>query len=283
MSLQKIRNNHPLAYAAAACALAVACFTVVPAEGLDPLVASLVQTALAALCMLCVLAAFDPSSLRWKMRRGTQSRTALFACGVLALVALAAGVAAALLSALGGREGGSLSFFVSPMASPGGVALFLLLCLVTGVFEEALFRGIVFKGFATALENEERPRPVLVAAVVQAMVFGLLHVTTSTSLESAIFTVAAVQTLVKPVQAALFGFVMAGLLARTGNLWLLVGTHAAFNALSEALLFALTGALPATYATGQPADLAVLLATTVLLVPFAIHAASCLKKPDGCL
>lgn len=283
MSLQKIRNNHPLAYTGAACALAVACFTVVPAEGLDPLVASLVQTAFAALCMLCVLAAFGPSSLHWKMRRGTQSRTALFACGVLALVALAAGVAAALLSALGGREVGPLSSFASPMASPGGVALFLLLCLVTGVFEEALFRGIVFKGFAAALKNEERPRPVLVAAVVQAVVFGLLHVTTSTSLESATFTVAVAQTLVKPVQAALFGFVMAGVLARTGNLWLLVGTHAAFNALSEAPLFALTGALPATYATGQPDDLAVLLATTVLLVPLAIHAASCLKKPDGCL
>lgn len=159
--------------------------------------------------------------------------------------------------------------------------MFLLLCLATGAFEEALFRGIVFKGFAAALAKEGRNRPVLVAALVQALVFGLLHVTTSTSLAPAASgAVAAVQTAAKPLQAALFGFVMAGVFARTGSLWLLVGAHAAFNALSEAPLFVLTGSLPSTYATGQPADLAVLLATTVLLVPLAVSAARFLKRTD---
>ena len=56
----------------------------------------------------------------------------------------------------------------------------------------------------------------------------------------------------KPVQAALFGVIMAGVYAQSGNLWLAVGAHAAFNALSELPLFATSGLLVETYVTGQP-------------------------------
>ena len=280
MRLRNIRNSHPLAYAAAACALAVVCFNAVPVDALDPLTASLSQTVLAALCMFGVLAAFDPASLKGRRQGSASIPPFPLACGSLLLMALAAGIVSALLLPPGGPGGGP-RHSLDPAASPEGVALFLLLCLATGAFEEALFRGIVFKGFAAALAKEGRNRPVLVAALVQALVFGLLHVTTSTSLAPAASgAVAAVQTAAKPLQAALFGFVMAGVFARTGSLWLLVGAHAAFNALSEAPLFVLTGSLPSTYATGQPADLAVLLATTVLLVPLAVSAARFLKRTD---
>lgn len=280
MSLRNIRNSHPLAYAAAACALAVVCFNAVPLDALDPLAASLAQTVLAALCMFGVLAAFDPALLRGRQRGSASTPSFPLACGALLLTALAAGIASALLLPSNGPGGGFRSP-IDPAASPERVALFLLLCLATGAFEEALFRGVVFKGFSAALAKEGRKRPVLVAALVQALVFGLLHVTTSTSLApEASGAVAAVQTAVKPLQAALFGLVMAGVFARTGSLWLLVGVHAAFNALSETPLFVLTGSLPSTYATGQPADLVVLLFTTALLVPLTVSAARFLKRAD---
>ena len=157
--------------------------------------------------------------------------------------------------------------------------MFLLLCLLTGVFEEALFRGVLFRGFAESLEGAGTRRPLLVAAAASAAIFGVLHVSGAAALPPA-DAVSLVQLAGKPVQAALFGFIMAGVYAQSGNLWLAVGTHAAFNALSELPSFASNGLLVETYVTGNPADLAVLLGTIALFVPLAAVAAHGLSQAD---
>ena len=78
----------------------------------------------------------------------------------------------------------------------------------------------------------------------------------------------------------MFGVIMAGVYAQSGNLWLAVGAHAAFNALSELPSFATSGLLVETYVTGSPADLAVLLGTIALFVPLAAVAARGLARAD---
>ena len=147
----------------------------------------------------------------------------------------------------------------------------VVLCLVTGVFEEALFRGVMFKGFVRPLATSRHAKPLLRAAVVSSCVFGVLHVSGEVPV-SGFDEVVTAQVVLKPLQAALFGFVMAGVFARSRNLWLTCGLHAAFNALSEGPLFLASGYLPATDLTGSVADAVLLAVGSVLLVPAAVKA-----------
>ena len=139
-----------------------------------------------------------------------------------------------------------------------------------------MFRGVLFCSFAEVLEGTGTRRPLLVAAAASAVIFGILHVSGTAAPPAD--AVSLVQLAGKPVQAALFGVIMAGVYAQSGNLWLAVGAHAAFNALSELSSFATSGLLVETYVTGSPADLAVLLGTIVLFVPLAAVAARGLAR-----
>ena len=115
--------------------------------------------------------------------------------------------------------------------------------------------------------------PLLRAAAVSAGVFGVLHVSGEVRPPSPSRCRRDWRrSVLKPLQAALFGFVMAGVFARSHNLWLTCGLHAAFNALSEGPLFLAEGDLPATYLTGSLTDAALLAASAALLVPAAAKA-----------
>lgn len=266
MNLPALRRRHLLAYIVVSCALAVACLNVVPGGSLGAVV---VQTAAAGAAVLAVLALFDPGALKSRHIVPRNARGAFLLCtGVLA-IALAAGLVTA---GLAGAEAG----IETP--DPGDVALFLLLCLFTGVFEEALFRGVLFRSFAESLEGMGTRHPLLVAAAASAAIFGILHVSGTAAPPAD--AVSLVQLASKPVQAALFGIIMAVVYAQSGNLWLAVGAHAAFNALSELPSFVSNGLLVETYVTGNLADLVVLLGTIALFVPLAAVAARSLAQAD---
>ena len=64
---------------------------------------------------------------------------------------------------------------------------------------------------------------------------------------------------------------MAMVYFKTRNLWTLVGVHAAFNLFYSAPPL-LAGDVQQTYVTGNPFDLVLLAATTLLLVPPALAA-----------
>lgn len=282
MNLLETRTIHPLLFVVLATVVAVACFSVVPTTTLGLVFA---QEALAASCMLALLALAQPDVLSRKFRRPLdeppsairRSRMSLAFVTVLIFAnALLVGIAAA-LSAGGKIAGdGALAAPTLPTASPGSIALFLAVCLTTGIFEEGLFRGIISRGFSDALRAERRTCPALVGAIASATMFGLLH-TVNTPGSELSGEVAFAQLAMKTVQASLFGFVMSAALAHTGSLWTVVGLHTGFNVLSMGPAFMITVKMPSTYATGDPTDLAALLASVVLLVPLAIHAWRVLK------
>ncbi len=211
------------------------------------------------------------------MRRGRSARTGTMRLSIgLLLCAAVLGLAMrALATPLTQLWGNFLSAPDSQIAaadSAGKWCLQLLaLAVLPAVLEEALFRGVMFRGFACAFEASGRANPLLWAAAVSAGVFGVLHVSGGSPAVPSDAVVLA-QVVLKPVQAALFGFVMAGVFARSHNLWLACGLHAAFNALSEGPLFLASGYLPATYLTGSVADAVLLAVGSVLLVPAAVKA-----------
>ena len=205
MNLPALRRRHLLAYIVVSCALAVACLNVVPGGSLGAVV---VQTAAARSRRYRGARAVSiRAALKGRHPAPRNARGAFLMCAGVLAIALAAGLATV---GLAGAEAG-----IKPPGS-ADIALFLILCLLTGVFEEALFRGVLFRSFAEVLEGTGTYRPLLVAAAASAAIFGILHV--SGTAAPPVDAVSLVQLAGKPVQAALFGVIMAGVYAQSGNL-----------------------------------------------------------------
>ncbi len=107
--------------------------------------------------------------------------------------------------------------------------LAVVFCLATGIFEEALFRIVAFRALARGcLQNRAlKNYPLMSAAIVSSVLFALLHVQLDVS---SLFGDGELgKATLKVLQAALFGFVMAGIQAKGGSLGVLAGTHALYD------------------------------------------------------
>ena len=177
------------------------------------------------------------------------------------------------LVCVAGLLGGAISWaaagFPYPLASPQTAILaaqILALCALTGIAEEALYRAAMIEAFLPALGDDGRA--TLKAALASALIFAALHL--SAPADGSVIALA--QSLLKPVQAALFGFTLALLYCRTRSVWPCAALHAAFNALYLAPGLLAAGSLATTYATGQLPDLVMLASTTAILAIAAVLA-----------
>lgn len=160
------------------------------------------------------------------------------------------------------------SWRVEPAAVTDGplmvrVVVVVLICLLTGVFEEGIFRATALRAFIPAFEGSRAP--LLKAALASSVLFGFLHVSAADAVAAG-SAVAWAQVVCKPLQAALFGLVMTALFIRTRSLWTASLAHGLFNVVYVGPLMLLAG-VQTTYVTGDPFDLALLAATTLLLIP----------------
>lgn len=224
-------------------ALAFACFQLVPGDALAR------EALLAVLAVAAVALANRPAlALRGMRDAGRLGRWALY---VLA-VGLVCGVASA------GHGVASVASVIEVSVS----------CLFTGVFEEGVFRVVALAALVPAFGGGREG--LLKAMVVSSALFGLLHVSVADA-AAAGSVVTWAQAVCKPLHAALFGLFMAALFVRTRSLWSAAGVHGLFNLLYAGPLM-LAGGAQATYVTGDPCDLALLAASTLLLVPPALAA-----------
>lgn len=233
---------------------------------------------------------------------------------VLVIVAGAVGGAASLAAALGAFGGGAwgvspdaVSAYAEEGRSVQTVASFTLFvlgtCLLTGLWEEAVFRLAVIEAFERLSMLARGVRlpwhrlcdgipavgaiPVgitLRAAVLSAVLFGIAHTSLGDMLPfrewlvgeggavggapfeggtASVLTTAAAW--LKFLQAALFGFVMACMYQRTRSLWKCAGLHALFDVLYLGPAVVAAGAFPDTYAVGSVPYLVMLVATIALL------------------
>ena len=248
-----IARGHRAGVFAVALVASACCFALVPGE---TLAGSLVQAASLSAVALVAVGAAHPGVLSAPARGACRGWRAWI--GYVLVVGLVAGTA---------------TFFSIPRTGelavdPARVAQVVALCLLTGLFEEGVFRVLAIDAFVPAFGGGFRG--ALRAAAASAVLFGVLHVSAS-EVVLATDAVAGMQAVLKPVEAGLFGFFMAAVYLATRNLWVLVAVHAAFNMVSTGPLL-LAGDMQQTYATGNPFDLALLALTTVLLVPPAVAA-----------
>lgn len=157
------------------------------------------------------------------------------------------------------------------------VVLLFAVCTLTGLFEETLFRGIMFNGFALGFARANTLKPQVVAAVLSSVVFGVLHVPGLSMLPAQLDVVSIMQMIAKPVQASLFGGIMVALYVRTSALALPVALHFLYDVVTGFPLVLFGSGQITTYVTGSPYDLAAMLCTIavfatalVLAVRFSI-------------
>ncbi|WP_251178107.1 CPBP family intramembrane glutamic endopeptidase [Adlercreutzia agrestimuris] len=154
-------------------------------------------------------------------------------------------------------------------------------CLVTGIFEEALFRVLVINAFSRIQWPGKVTNPKFKAAILSALLFGFLHV--SIAGVTSPYAMVQLQTFIKFIQASLFGFIMAAFYIKTKSLWSIAAMHAVFDILYLGPVMMAYG-IPASLVTNEPVNLILLAVTSALLLAPAISAGQMLSEtsPDMC-
>lgn len=281
----------PVTFSLVSLLIAFCCYDAIPAYSL---LSDIVRTLFAMLCAFALMRAFAAV-----FPRGSES-VVLRPRKLVAIVSLvaAAGLVSGFISLFGAAAHGAscadapqyidpsrcadLADLLHYASAPHGTqlvglsAVFAVSCMLTAMFEEFLFRGIVFKGFALGFARAKEGRPVFRAALASAAIFGILHVSGSFSGEfgavEAPQIIEVAQMVAKTVQAIVFGFVMACLYRAFMSLRTPIALHAIFNFLAGFPPYLAYGCLASTYVTGNDFDLVAMLSSTALLAAAAVIA-----------
>ncbi len=144
---------------------------------------------------------------------------------------------------------------------------FALLCLLTGVYEEAFLRVLGTSLFERAFRDRglSGPGALFAAAFTTSALFALLHVSAPAAGAGG---AGWMQAALRFVQTFSFGMCMAALFARAGRLAPCALAHAGFNLLYLGASFT----LEPTYGSGAPSETVLLAVTATLLAGMAIWA-----------
>ncbi len=245
----------------------------------DTLVSSTLQSLVLA-CVACVAVLISDRHTLGLPRASTWSPSLWRWSIYLLVLALVGGIVSVVFANGTGLDAsaanaGSTAAEVSTGSLDAGTFVFrflivLVLCLFTGIYEEGVFRTVSVDAFADALAPNRAP--VLKAVILSAVLFGLMHFSTgdialAADAEGAIGWA---QLILKPIEALLFGIVLAVVFVHTRNLWVVAGLHGVYDLLCMGPALILTGVPETTYVTGSVFDLVVLVATIILLVPLVV-------------
>lgn len=241
----------------------LASFAVMSAYPASGLLQACVQEAVLALVGFVAVAYAQPTALKRCAFTVQQRNATCFLAGSLLLVGFIGGVISLVTWCIDNADTtGLLSF--SQLISVGEIARNLLLllgvCIFTGAYEEAFMRVLGIEAFERVLDARR-------AILTSALLFALLHVGVP---DTSAGQVVLVQSVLKFVQALLFGAILGALYARTRRLWPCALLHAGFDTLYLGSHVLLAGALPATYASGAAGDTVLLAVTVVLLMVIAV-------------
>ena len=153
---------------------------------------------------------------------------------------------------------------------PGSLVVcmgFALLCLLTGVYEEAFLRVLGMSLFERAFRDRglSGPGALLAASFTTSVLFALLHAGAPAQDAGA---AGWVQAALRFVQTFSFGMCLAALFARSGRLAPCALAHAGFNLLYLGASFT----LEPTYGSGAPSETVLLAVTATLLAGVAVWA-----------
>lgn len=153
----------------------------------------------------------------------------------------------------------------------------IALCIFVGIFEETLFRGIIFNSLLP--KRGETHRGIMVALLISSLIFGFVHVSSYFLFGGEFTALGLGQAFFKTLQTGMLGFLLGAILLKTKSIWGISAIHA----IGDILL--LTGSVfinlqmdttsGASYISGDKMGyilLGVYIITCILSIPFIISA-----------
>lgn len=99
----------------------------------------------------------------------------------------------------------------------------LIFCISVGLFEEGLFRGVVFQGILR--KTGKTHKGIWTAVIISAFVFGFVHVHSYIT-GGSYDLMGIIQTVGKTLQTGVIGLIFAALYLKTKNIWGIALAHA---------------------------------------------------------
>lgn len=158
----------------------------------------------------------------------------------------------------------------------------ICMCLAVGVFEEGLFRGLVFGALLSKMGGTRSG--VVWAAVISGLVFGIAHVYGYFLFGYITDALTFGQAVVKAIQSSAIGFFFAAVYLRTRNLWAVALVHGLFDLIALLAISFFDISTNITYVSTD-ASLGMLalvfnLVVTLAYIPALIYAYRALRSAD---
>lgn len=154
-----------------------------------------------------------------------------------------------------------------------------VLCIFVGIFEEGLFRGIVFDGLISKMGGSRKG--IVWAMIISSFLFGFVHVWTI-FLGGGVTTSSVLQAILKTVETGMFGFFLAAVYLKTNNIWGAVIMHTLFDfLLMAAQVMTGSSGVEGTYvSSGSIGDFYIILYSIVSIVqiPLVVSAYRMIKQ-----
>lgn len=98
-----------------------------------------------------------------------------------------------------------------------------ILCIMVGIFEESMFRGVMLQGILK--KTGKTYKGIWIAIIISSLLFGIIHV------DSYIFGgnydfAGVMQTIGKIIQTGTFGILLSAIYLKTKNFWGIALVHA---------------------------------------------------------
>lgn len=160
--------------------------------------------------------------------------------------------------------------------------LFALLCLSIGVFEEVLFRGLLFGAFLARWGGTRKG--ILFAALLSSLIFGVAHIVQYVFSGDVSSLASIAQAVGKTVQTGVIGFLFAALYVKTRSLAPIAIGHALFDFIAEFPDVLFSSKVSASYVSSDPSAAAAAavgyLVVVILLIPAVVIAIRALKAAE---
>ena len=156
---------------------------------------------------------------------------------------------------------------------------YFILCITIGLFEESLFRGVVFQGILRKTGNTYKG--IWVAIIISSIIFGAVHVYTYIVGESYDLT-GIIESIGKTLQTGAIGVLLAAVYLKTKNLWATALVHTLNDFfLMQAIMF--TNNTLGNYVTGGTDGVRTIIIYVVqvlLYVPALVKATKIIKEVE---
>ena len=160
---------------------------------------------------------------------------------------------------------------------PVRMVVVVVLCLGVGLFEEGLVRGLLLNGLLARMGGSQRG--MMAAVLISSFVFGMMHFDFFIDFTDPLQVG---QNCMKVLQTAMVGYLLAGILVKTRNLWTVVLVHAASDFLLMFMTYGFSAEdLTTEYVMAGEEGVAVLLVYVVmciLYIPLVVIATKMLRQ-----